>query len=131
MIKFLVAPALATLGSAGGIAPEQGEPVVPWYMPSPPNMFVSTVSFKFTPYATVAELELDLDSVAAKLQAQYPGLPILLHENYVMATALAAAGLSTGTHVRPLITAESASIQVINSTKVVQLWTQPPTKGKV
>lgn len=123
-------PAAVAVGSVIEYA-DQGEPVIPWYMPNPQNMFLSVSSFKFSPYATVHDTDLELDDIVKKLMAKYPGIPMLVHENYVTATALAAAELPVGAMLRPIITATSASFQIVNKTTVVQLWTEPPTKARV
>lgn len=119
------------LKAGGGVYAEAGIPVVPWYMVQPPNMFVAAGTIRLSPYAEVWDREIDLDAVAQRLFEDFPGIPLQVHENYVMATALAAAQLKAGTRVRPLITSSEASIQVFNETTVIQLWTTPPTKGKL
>lgn len=125
--KFLYS--LPSADNAGGRAMPEGLAVTPWYMTAPSNMFVAAGTFKFTPIAVVAEHDIDLDALASMLHADYPGIPVDVHANYVMATALAAARLKTGDRVRPIITSEEASIQVINTQTTVQLWTTPPVKG--
>lgn len=119
------------LKSGGDAFAPKGLPVVPWYMPAPPNMFVAAGTLKLVPCAEVLEQDISLDALASTLFSDYPGIPMQVHENYVMATALACAGLAPGTLVRPIVTAHEASIQVLNETTTVQLWTTPPTKGKL
>lgn len=117
--------------AGGGDYAQAGLPVVPWYMPSPPNMFVAVGPFKFSPYAEVMERDIDLDVLAQQLAEYYPGIPLYVHENFVLSTALAAAKLKPGARVRPIITSDEASLQVINAETVVRLWATPPTQGKM
>ena len=106
-----------------------GEPVVPWFPAPVRNMFLSVDSWDFAPYAIVVEGDFDIDAFANRLCEHYPGLPAVMHSNYVLATAMAAAQLPVGTRVRPIITPDTAHLQVVNEDTVLTLWEKQPIKG--
>lgn len=124
-----LAPEKGTDDPAGETYAGNGDPVVPWFPAPVRSVFLSLTSWKYAPYAIVSETDLDPDELAARLAAQYPGLPETLHSNYVLATAVAAAKLPVGTRVRPIITADAAHIQVVNDDTVITLWETQPIKG--
>lgn len=123
-----LAPEKANAEANGELFAGNGEPVIPWFPAPVRNMFLSLKSWKMASYATVVEEALDLDTLVELLVIQYPGLPRALHENYVLNTALVAAQLPIGTRVRPIITPDTASIQVANENIVLTLWDTQPIK---
>lgn len=125
-MRYLLAlsPATATVATAAA-----GEPVVPWFPAPPKNSFLGLTSWKLADYAAVRDTDLDPDAMAEALAAQYPGLPMQLHRNYVLATAYAAADMPLGTRVRPIITPDSAALQNMDTSDIVTLWQEQPLKG--
>jgi len=130
-MRFLLslAPERGTHDPTGETYAGNGEPVVPWFPAPVRSVFLSLTSWAYSPYAIVSEPDLDPDVLAARLAAQYPGLPETLHNNYVLATAMAAAKLPVGTRVRPIITADAAHLQVLNDDTIITLWETQPMKG--
>jgi hypothetical protein len=129
-MKYLVTLAPAQVGAvaAGEDWAGGGEPVIPWFPAPVRNVFLSTTSWKFAPYATVIDSTFNLDSIVEALCIHYPGLPRTLHENYVLETAVAASRLSVGNQVSPIINENSAQIQVKDTNKLITLWTAQPIK---
>ena len=105
-----------------------GEPVVPGFPPTN-NMFLSIKSFLQVPYAIVVEENLDMEALAAELHKQFPGLPLVMHQAYVLYTAIACKDLELGTRVRVIQTYNTCDIQVLGTDQLINLWQELPTKG--
>jgi hypothetical protein len=105
-----------------------GEPVIPWYPAPMDNLFMSTVSFKKAIHAVVRELpEFNADAALAHLLKEYPGLPKVLHENYLYHTARAAAAFPEGTIFRIYIKPTTARLhEVGGEERLFTLWEQQP-----
>ena len=129
-MKYLMSTPPPVIHGAETMAPG-GEPVIPWFPAPVRSVFLSIESFRDAAFATVEEVDIDPDVLADTLCKRYPGLPRQLHENYVMATALAARMLEIGERVRPIITEDVTQLQVVNTPKVLTLWEEQPIKGKV
>lgn len=108
-----------------------GEPVVPWYPAPPRNMFLAITSMSAVATAVVADVDEDPDKLAEALHKQLPGLPLTMHQNFVMATALAASKLKTGTRVRPVMDYYTAAIQTADNNTIIKLWDSLPIKERL
>lgn len=109
--------------TAGGI------PVVPWFPAPLRQSFLAIGPWQLVDFAVVADVELDVDALSQALFEQYPGLPKVLHDNYVLATALAAAQLPLGARVRPIIDDNQAQVQIVDKATLITLWHEQPTKA--
>jgi len=111
---------------------DDGEPVIPAFPAPVENVFLSVTSHKKAPYAKVQDMpNLNLEQLAKTLTQYYPGLPPILLENYVLATALAADKLPPDT--RLLIDASYDKVSVFPSGKPelsYTLWTEQPMGAK-
>jgi len=106
---------------------EGDEPVIPWFPATSENVFLSIKSFKKSPYAKVADCpKLDVDDLATALKKQYPGLPAKLHENYVVAIAMAAHAYPVGTKFQIFITQDTAKLKVVGKEELHILWEKQP-----
>jgi hypothetical protein len=92
-------------------------------------MFLSITSFLPALYAIVVEDQLDMEELSDKLFKQYPGLPLAMHQAYVLCTAIAVKELPIGTRVRVIQTYDTCALQVLGENTVVELWNKLPTKG--
>lgn len=111
-------------------APEAGEPLVPWFPAPAENSFVSCTSFKRTPYAVVADKNIDPDELLANLIKQYPGLPERLHRVYISKVAVVVHKIKPGTKFRVMIGADSAAIQQVDDeVNIIELWNKQPIEG--
>jgi len=121
-----VSPAETAVNEEERWAPA-GEPVVPWYPATLVNVFLSVESFKQAPSAEVAECpHLDLDFLAKRLAKEYPGLPLTLHENYVLATAKAAHHFPVGTRLQVLIGQNQTRLKPVGKDDFYTLWEKQP-----
>ena len=107
---------------------DNGEPVIPWFPAPPQNAFLGLDSWRLASHAKVLDRDVDPDVLAGRLAVQYPGLPRVLVENYVLAVAHAAVGLPVGSVVRCLVTPESATLQVTATDQLVTLWSEQPLR---
>lgn len=127
-MKYLV----STIPAKAGIDPKEwappGEPVVPWFPATLNNAFLSVTSFKPVLIAEVQDIDADPDELHAKLVKEYPGLPSKLHENYVLAIAMAASKHPVGTKFKVLVDYDSASLQQVGMNEIYPLWTEQPMK---
>ena len=73
------------------------EPVVPCFPSQHTGAFLTVPSFLLADKAEVAETDADADEMASALTAEYPGLPRVLHENYVFAVWKAVINAPLGT----------------------------------
>lgn len=106
---------------------EPDEPVVPWYPITSESVFLSISSFKKTTHAKIVELaDLDIDALAYRLCKQYPGLPVALHNNYVMAIAKLAHMFPVGTKFRIFTDKDSARVQNLANEQIYTLWSKQP-----
>jgi hypothetical protein len=129
-MRYLVTlPPVVT--KAQDVVAAAGEPVVPWYPAPPRNMFLAVTSMTAVATAVVADIDADPDKLATELHRQLPGLPLTMHQNFVMATALAAAKLKPGTRVRPIMDYYTASIQTAEGDTVIKLWERLPIKERI
>jgi hypothetical protein len=125
-MRFLVSVPPETVAEKDQWA-DSGEPVIPWFPSSLENVFLSINSFKKSPYAKVTDCpDLDVDDLANALKKQYPGLPIQLHENYVLAIAMAAHAYPIGTKFQIFITQDTAKLKVVGKEEWHSLWEQQP-----
>ena len=106
-----------------------GLPVVPWFPAPLRQSFLAIGPWQLVDFAVVADVDIDPDALAQSLFEQYPGLPKVLHDNYVLATALAAAQLPLGARVRPIIDYDEAQVQVVDKATLITLWHEQPTKA--
>lgn len=125
-MKYLIASALANAGVDPSDWAPVGEPVVPWYPATLNNAFLAIGSFKPALVVAVEEVDLDPDTLADKLTSEYPGLPRVLHRNYVFATAVAAAKYPLGTKLMITITEDSAVLHEVGTTRTLTLWDSQP-----
>jgi hypothetical protein len=107
---------------------EEGEPVIPWYPAPADNVFLGLDSFKKAPYAVVVDVKLDPDELVERLVKQYPGLPEILHENYVFAIGLAAHRFPIGTKFQVYVDTGTAKLKVVGREEYHLLWTKQPLK---
>lgn len=106
---------------------DEGDPVVPQFPHVGTNHWLSAISFEPAPYARVEErTDIDVDSYAAALIAEYPGLPRELHEEYVLTTAKLANMLPVGSTVQVYITQDIAKVLVLEAEEWIELWKQQP-----
>lgn len=123
---------LSSTPAYAGVDPKDwapaGEPVVPWYPATRNNAFLAIGSWKPALIATVRSADLDPDQLAARLAAEYPGLPRKLHENYVLAVALAARDYADGTSFKILVDDNNATLQQVGTDNLRVLWTTQPLK---
>ena len=125
-MRFLVSVPPETITEKDQWA-ESGEPVVPWFPATAANVFLSVKSFRQSPYAKVVDYrDLDVDDLANALQKQYPGLPLQLHENYVLAVAMAAHAYPIGTKFQIFITQDTAKLKVVGKEDFHTLWEKQP-----
>ena len=127
-MKYLVSVTPEAPGTDPSVWAPPGEPVVPWYPATDSNVFVSGVSFKPSPIAEVADIDLDPDALAVSLQREYPGLPLSMHQNYVFHTAMAAGKYPVGTKLRIWITPQTAKLQPVGTDELYTMWEQQPVK---
>jgi hypothetical protein len=104
----------------------EGEPVVPWYPATLENVFLSVMTFKKAACAKVADIADDPDVMASRLAEEYPGLPLSLHENYILAIAKAAHEFPVETVFRIFIGRNSAKLQAVKSEDIHVLWEEQP-----
>ena len=112
------------------------EAVIPSFPAPAQNMFLAVPSFKLAQYAVVhgdiAALGIDLDKVAERLIAEYPGLPARLIENYIVKTAIAVQVIPAGTVLSLIVTDDTAELvpfyhdREIRKEEIIQLWDQQP-----
>ena len=106
-----------------------GEPVVPQFPHKGTNHWLSVVSFKPALAAVVEEREdVDLDSYAAALAAEYPGLPAKLHGEYVLRCGKLAHMIPVGSTVQVYIDQDSAKVMVRENEEWIELWKTQPLK---
>ena len=123
---FSVLPEKTEVGQEDLWAPAD-EPVVPWFPATLNNVFLSIPSFKRSPYAIVADREINLNELAAKLVKEYPGLPENLHENYVLKTAEAAHHFPVGSRLFVVINPDSAFLRKVGDEETPYvLWKKQP-----
>lgn len=123
---------LSSTSAYAGVDPldwaPDGEPVVPWYPATLNNAFLAIGSFRPSMLAEVRTIDVDPDVLVDRLVAEYPGLPRKLHENYVLAIALAATKYADGTRFKVLVDQDSATLQQLGTDKLINLWTEQPMK---
>ena len=121
---FSVAPAESsdeTEWAAGG------EPVVPQFPHAGSNHWLSVVSFKPAPAAVIeARDDIDLDAYATALAKEYPGLPVELHNEYVLRCGKLAHMLPIGSVMQVYIKPNSARVMVRDTEEWIELWKKQP-----
>jgi len=129
MIYLFALPGVTLPGvPADYIQASEHEPVVPWFPAPPQNAFLGTDSWKLVSHALALDRPVDPDVIASRLAKQYPGLPRVLLDNYVLATARAASKLPLDTIVSCIVTADAATLQISESGQSIVLWDQQPIK---
>jgi hypothetical protein len=104
-----------------------GEPVVPQFPHAGTDFWISTASFKNAPTAVVEERDdIDLDVYAKALAAEYPGLPLQLHEEYVLRCAKLAHMVPVGSTIQVYITQNQAKVLVRETEEWIELWNKQP-----
>jgi hypothetical protein len=111
---------------------DDGEPVIPAFPAPIENVFLSVASHKKAPYAMVRDMpDLNLEQLAKTLCAYYPGLPPILLENYVLATALAADKMPPNTRILIGVSYNKASVFPSGNPELsYTLWTEQPMGAK-
>ena len=103
------------------------EPVIPSFPAPQRDMFLSVTSFKDAPYAKVVDDPgLDPDTLLDRLVTEYPGLPEVLHAEYIMAIARVAATWPVGTKFQAYITQDEARLRPVMSDQMITLWEKQP-----
>jgi hypothetical protein len=88
-----------------------GEPVIPALPVGDCNRFIGVQTMKFAAFAKVADLpDFDPDAAALALLDEFPGLPLRLHEDSIVAVARAAYSLRTDLVYRVMVTEHSAKL---------------------
>jgi hypothetical protein len=103
-----------------------GEPVVPQFPHTGTNHWLSVTSFKPAPAAVVEERDMDLDELATRLVAEYPGLPEELHHEYILRTAKLAHMVPVGSLIQIFITRDQAKVLVRDTEEWIELWNRQP-----
>lgn len=104
-----------------------GEPVVPQFPHCGTNNWLSTVSFKPAIAATVLEKDdIDLDTYAAALIKEYPGLPPELHKEYVLRCGKLAHMVPVNSIMQVYITQHTAKVMVRETEEWIELWNKQP-----
>ena len=101
------------------------EPVVPCLPSQHSGAFLAVPSFRLAHRAEVAETDADPDEMCRKLEAEYPGLPRSLHENYIMKTFEAVQGLPAGTVCTVSVNQKQAML-VPDGMPTLILWNEQP-----
>lgn len=108
------------------------EPVVPCFPSQHSGAFLAVPSFMLADRAEVAEIPEDADALAAALAKEYPGLPRVLHENYVLAVWKAVYELPPGTVFTVRVNQQQAMLVDVKTGKTIILWnSQPMTASAV
>lgn len=102
------------------------EPVVPCFPSQHTGAFLTVPSFLLAEKAEVAETDADADEMAAALAREYPGLPRVLHENYVFAVWKAALNAPIGTTYRVTVNQKQALLLNTETGESVSLWEEQP-----
>lgn len=109
-----------------------GEPVVPNFPVGAPNTFLGVNSYKPAVEAKVAEVPgLDIDILAKQLKGQYPGLPGVMLETYILETAIAAQRLHDGRRLLIFVDDDTAKLKVVELEEYYTLWTRQPIDGRI
>ena len=102
------------------------EPVVPCFPSQHTGAFLTVPSFLLADKAEVAETDADADEMASALTAEYPGLPRVLHENYVFAVWKAVINAPLGTTYRVVVSQKQALLVNTETGESVSLWEEQP-----
>ena len=101
------------------------EPVVPCFPSQHSGAFLAVPSSRLPPTAAAAATDADPDEMCRKLEAEYPGLPRSLHENYIMKTFEAVQGLPAGTVCTVSVNQKQAML-VPDGMPTLILWHEQP-----
>jgi len=105
----------------------QGEPVVPWYPATPRNAFIAVDSFRPSQYAKVVDdPAIDIDDIADRLCAEYPGIPKSIHDAYVLGIAKAAHKFEIGTIFNIIVEYDKAQLIEKDGAAIHILWEKHP-----
>ena len=124
-MRFLACVAMPQMYGDNWARP--GEPVVPNFPTAYANSFLGARSFKPTMRAVVAEFQdLDIDELADRMHAQFPGLPRHMIDTYVLETAKVAHEIPVGTECSVYTSWESTKIVEAATGQLHELWSELP-----
>lgn len=110
---------------------KEGEPLIPNFPTAYKNSFLGTESFKPAVKGVVKVFkDLNLDTMLTTLCEQFPSVPKIMLETYVLETAIAANEIPEGHECRPYTEEDSAQILDLNSGLIYTLWTEQPLGGR-
>ena len=120
-MRFLACMAMPQMYGDNWARP--GEPVVPNFPTAYANSFLGTETFKPTMKAVVAEFaDMDIDRLAERMYAQYPGLPRHMIDTYVLETAKAAHEIPVGTECGVYTSWDSTKLVEAGTGRLHELW---------
>jgi len=105
------------------------EPVVPCFPSQHSAAFLTIPGFLLADRAEVAETQADADDLANALVKEYPGLPTILKENYVLAVWKAVIDIPLGTVFTVAVNQKQAMLVNEATRESVQLWDEQPLKA--
>ena len=105
------------------------EPVVPCFPSQHSGAFLTVPGFLLADKAEVAEVDADADVLAEALAKEYPGLPRILHENYVLAVWKTVMDVPAGTVFTVLVNQQQATLVNVKTRETTTLWNEQPTRA--
>lgn len=105
------------------------EPVVPCFPSQHSSAFLTIPGFLLADRAEVVETQADADDLANALVKEYPGLPTILKENYVLAVWKAVLDVPVGTVFTVHVNQKQAILVDAATRKSTVLWNEQPLKA--
>ena len=104
------------------------EPVVPCFPSQHGSAFLTIPGFLLADRAEVVETQADADELANSLVKEYPGLPTILKENYVLAVWKAVRDVPVGTVFTVIVNQKQAVLVNAETRESTVLWDEQPLK---